>query len=371
MAQPFEQYNVKQDQLRGFAGQIYDIGAPKQLPYIAPDGAVKKVYTLVIDTASNSEAYSLDILGSTISYTSDGSATVAEIADGLAAAWQDDGIARGQFVASSDGVDTVTFTAVAPRVDVDIEENDNAAKMTLTETTAAAEEAGIGFGLFVYRDGTSTGVLGHRKCTLTNPGTAKQFTITVDSVDNTTEYRIDLEVHGIVYEVAYTSDGSATEAEITAGLDAALDSALSGVEGLTITSDADEVFITASVAGFNDFAVIGWTSNLAVDQNEEGDRPEDLIAGITSAGSYQQAPATIGGDAEWGPKTTIPVVYGNRIYVDGGASATRGGQVFVGQTGAEKGKAYTANDGSGGRLPVPKALAQWDGPNVIQLRLNA
>lgn len=371
MATPFEQYNVKQDMLGGFAGQIYDIGEPKQLPYIAPSGAVKKVYTLVIDTASNSEAYSLDILGSTISYTSDGSATKAEIADGIAAAWQADGIARGQFVASSDGVDTVTFTAVAPRVDVDITENANAAKMTLTNSTAAAEEAGIGFGLFVYRDGVSTGVLGHRKCTLTNPGSKKQFTVTVDSVDNSTEYRLDLKVFGVPYEVVYTSDGSATEAEITAGLDAALDTALSGVEGLAITSDADEVFITAAVAGFDDFEVLGWTSNLAVDLNAAGDRPEDLIAGVTSAGSYQQAPAAIGGAAEWGPKTTIPVVYGNRIYVDGGSGAARGGQVFIGQSGAEKGKAYTANDGSSGRLPVPKDLAQWDGPNVIQLRLNA
>lgn len=363
------QYEVREVQdTRARAGQVLDAQDPRELTFYRGADAATQVWTLVIDTASNSEAYSVTCKGSTISYTSDGSATKAEIADGLAAAWNADAVARGLFVASSDGVDTITFTATAARRDITIAESANAAKMTLTESTSPADEDSIAPGLVVYRDTASSGAGGSRQATLDNPGTAKVLTWTVDTATNSFEYVVFVEVEGTLYEVAYTSDGSATAAEITAGLDAAAD-ALS-IPGVTVTSTATEFILTANVAGFNDWRCTFHSAELAL-AITEGSDPHDLVAGIVRD-TYARQVDTIGGTSVSYPgRQPIPVVYDHHVAVEGGASAAYGDQVFIGQSGAEKGKLYNANDASETRLPLSKSVAKWVAPNEIKLYIRA
>lgn len=92
------------------------------------------VWQVVIAANSSAEAYGLNMLyptAASVSYTSDASATKAEIADGLAAAWNADADCAAAATAVSDGVDTITITSITDAW-LSIEEDENAAKMTTT-----------------------------------------------------------------------------------------------------------------------------------------------------------------------------------------------------------------------------------------------
>ena len=58
-------------------------------------GNVAQVSRIVVNTADNSHAYVIVLNGISITYTSDGTATVAEVADGLASAGKGEQL-RGQ-----------------------------------------------------------------------------------------------------------------------------------------------------------------------------------------------------------------------------------------------------------------------------------
>ena len=101
------------------------------------------VWELVVDTNSNTEAYGVNMrfpTAASVSYTSDGSATKPEIADGLAAAWNADVDCAAAATAVSDGVDAVTFTSIQDQW-LSIEEDENAAKVTLTQTVDSGDVA--------------------------------------------------------------------------------------------------------------------------------------------------------------------------------------------------------------------------------------
>jgi hypothetical protein len=92
------------------------------------------VWQVVIDTATDEEAYGLDMLfpaAADAVYTSLVDTTVAAIADGLAAAWNADATCAAAATAVSDGVDTVTITSITDQW-LKIAEDENAAKMTTT-----------------------------------------------------------------------------------------------------------------------------------------------------------------------------------------------------------------------------------------------
>lgn len=99
------------------------------------------VWELVVDTAANAEAYGVDMLypaAASVSFTSDASGTKAEIAAGLAAAWNADADCAAAATAVSDGVDTVTFTSITDQW-LSIVEDENAGKFTLTQTVDSGE----------------------------------------------------------------------------------------------------------------------------------------------------------------------------------------------------------------------------------------
>ncbi len=94
-------------------------------------------WTLVIDTATNGEQYGVNLVApgtDSIVITADGSTSKIEIADAIAAAWNLDAGCAAAATAVSDGVDTVTFTAVDTTTTLLLEEDENAAKVTLTPT---------------------------------------------------------------------------------------------------------------------------------------------------------------------------------------------------------------------------------------------
>lgn len=71
---------------------------------------VPQIDTVLVDTAVDSTAYTITIESVDVVYTSGVGATLAEIADGLAAAVASAAVPNAAVTASSDGVDTVTIT---------------------------------------------------------------------------------------------------------------------------------------------------------------------------------------------------------------------------------------------------------------------
>lgn len=97
------------------------------------------LYTYRIDTATNNDTYGVNLTApetSSITYVADGSATKAEIADGIALAWNADATCAKYAIAVSDAVDTVTF--FCHTLTVTIVEDEDAAKTTLTHVTIDA-----------------------------------------------------------------------------------------------------------------------------------------------------------------------------------------------------------------------------------------
>jgi len=107
----------------------------------------KQTATVVVDTATNSTIYTYTVNGVDITTTSDASATKIEIADALAVAHNSEPAVRGQVVAVSDGVDTVTLTSTVSGLAFTASDSDS--RLTTSAGTSNAAADSIGFGLIL------------------------------------------------------------------------------------------------------------------------------------------------------------------------------------------------------------------------------
>ncbi len=99
-------------------------------------------WELVIDTATDAEAYGVDMsapAAADIGFTSGVGTTKALIAAGIAAAWNANATCAAAATAVADGVDTVTFTSLTQDT-LTLAEDENGAKMTLTQVADTAED---------------------------------------------------------------------------------------------------------------------------------------------------------------------------------------------------------------------------------------
>jgi hypothetical protein len=130
-----------------FAGKRIGTNFPDNVRPLTAGGASQKVSTITVTLAVNDTPYAYTVVGEAIGYTSDAVATLPEIADGLAAAHNANSTAAARCIAVSDGVDTVTITAVETDDDFAISEAD--ANLTLATPTAASAGSAIPFGIGV------------------------------------------------------------------------------------------------------------------------------------------------------------------------------------------------------------------------------
>ena len=320
--------------------------------------AVAQVSTITVATATNSYKYTVTVADEPISFTSDASATKAEIADGLADAMNANSLSRGIGIAVTAGVDENTYTVGTHGLSVDVATAE--AKLTLATATAASDGSSIPFGVFVFHDGAG-GIQA------ANAGTAKSLTLAVDTVANASEYALTLWYEGASHTVAYTSDASATEAEISGGLKTAID--LLGLEMLTTSVDgSDDLVIAGTVAGFTDFGITAQDARQSLTEVAGSDLSE-VVACLTAFAYDEEATAVASNDTAFPSKQLVRGVAKGRVYVANGASASKSGRVYIGQSTAERGQAFTSNDGSGGRLPLPRAAAEWFGADIVLVKL--
>lgn len=152
MGSPLQGF-VRTERQPAVPGEIADVSPRTVLTYINDDPRAAQSDTITVATATNDKDYVVTINGIDITFTSDSTATVAEVADGLAAAIEAEPLVNGTVDAVSDGVDTVTLTAKVAGVGYTLSEDD--AELSTASVAANAEAAAIPFGRCVITNGLS------------------------------------------------------------------------------------------------------------------------------------------------------------------------------------------------------------------------
>lgn len=101
------------------------------------DNSTKQVDTCTIDTAGNSQVYTITLDGVVYSYTSDASATEGEIALGLVAAVNDSGAARSVASTTAIATDVAATVVLTARIGGDVVVVASGADTTTVNTTPA------------------------------------------------------------------------------------------------------------------------------------------------------------------------------------------------------------------------------------------
>jgi hypothetical protein len=221
-----------------------------KLSFTNDDPRAVQVDTVTIDTATDTEVYSVVINGIDIPFTA-ASAVAADIATGLAAAVNASGLVNGTVVATTSTADLI-LTAQIGGVGFTTEEGSNAAKMSLVNTTANATAAAVEFGRAVVSDGLSSG-----SNKLAKLASSANMTAQVQSLALTYDATVDALVGVTVYDPAtgltqtYNVEHTmATDADTSvialAGLLNAVLPANTVVVGHTV---ADTLDFTAEIAG--------------------------------------------------------------------------------------------------------------------------
>lgn len=200
--------------------------------------AVKQV---VVDTQANSREYTIVLCGLEVAITSDASGTKAEIANALA-----DAInafpENGRVEAESDGVDTVTITALQAGEDFDLYTLD--AYLTASEVTAASNVEAIDFGRIVCQTSDGLGI----QLPAANTPVAQVSHATPTNV-NSVRYEVGVRMDdGVSFSVSYPSDSSASVQEIVEGLVSQFNTE-APPSTVIATEDNTKVILTAEVAG--------------------------------------------------------------------------------------------------------------------------
>lgn len=155
----YGQYHAK-----AFPGQMDGIGNIGVRPFINSALDAKNTWTVATPSSvDNSSDYSVTVSGGAIpaaitaTFTTDGSATQAELTAGLLAAIQATDI--GSYFSITEASNTITLEALVPNVAYTVTSPTNASTtndLTVTETVTEAISALIPFGRFVHRSTSGT-----------------------------------------------------------------------------------------------------------------------------------------------------------------------------------------------------------------------
>lgn len=253
-----------------YPGQVYDnMRASDFISLINSAPQAGQVSVVTVGGATNDKTYTLTILGVAVSYLSDASATVEEIVDGLVAAVNASSAVNGYVSAVKLTSSTLSITGSAFGVlSFDISEDD--AQLSIA-TTAADLADPVRFGLGVVKTADRVGRL-----PASSDFVGARHTL-VFTASNSQTYTVTFSVGGNTRTASFTADASATKAEITTGLKAAIDAF--GIPGLVTTAvnSGDDLQIDAP-AGQD--LVIGATSAgtgaIAVTRNNGPSKPAEV-----------------------------------------------------------------------------------------------
>ncbi len=269
------------------AGQARGTG--RDNAYVAGGGQVE-IWSLEVTGAVDDTDYSFDVIlnADTHSTTIDSGtgATVTTIAAALVARLNADPDLAG-FILASNLAGVITLTGLVTG-QVFTTQNLAANMGNLSNTQDAADRPDIPFGICLTKTDENT-------CELPSASTLNlQVSTLTPVVANSTIYSALVKWNGNQYPATYTSDGSATATEISAGLTLAINTAMPTTSVLA-TDDDPDVTLSSEVRGFP-FEVVITSGNIAVVETTASNHGK-LIGASMHTQAY--APATIGGDTVW------------------------------------------------------------------------
>lgn len=331
------------------------------------DPQAAEVWDLVIDTATNSEDYGLNLtdpVSASIVYSADSSTGKDEIAAGLVAAWNESPLCRMVAEATDDGVDTVTLTGVVAGAAFTVAEDENAAKMTLTNTTNAAEADAVPFGramistAYESDEAEELGVIAKSTAL-----TAQVDTLTVDYAASE-EYTVIIEVGGdryLIGPIVADTDDATTSALIHNAINAMMPANTV----ISTNPAATSVVLTAEVAGKPFKTTVGLltgtTARLSVAHTTATPQTDfnRVFAGVSCVAYDQQQAAIDSEAAEYPANAGVTVMKKGQIWVESSEAVTQHSDVYVelDGTSANVGKFFTS--GSATRVLVDPAKAHW------------
>lgn len=349
----------------GRAGDPADSGPKDIISLINDDPRTAQVSTITVDSASNSTTYSVTLNEVVISFTSDASATTAEIATGLAAAINAEPLVAASVSAeAASAVVTVTSSYAGRAFTLTSSEAD----LTLATGTANDSADPVPFGAAVIFDPADakygrllkTANLSARTRTITVGGTAENAKLLI----------VTLTINGRVYTGQAVTSGSATVSNVAISLlttindiapaDTVLATSSSGV--VTLTAEAPGVDFDVSVVGdklTTMTLVIGGESFVAFDSID------DAFAGIAQTGYRHE---TAGATGEFAGGSAMSVMRSGRVKVDTAEQVLPGRPVYVSMT---DGKTFRQS-AADGYIKLPRC--SWKGSlsaSVGVLSLNA
>lgn len=328
----------------GVAGQLADTSNRDVVSRVNDSPRTAQVSTVTVDNVVNSTEYSFTANGVEVAYTSDGSATNAEIVAGLKAALEAEPLLSGRILAVATSATVLTLTErVAGSGGFAISDSDD--NLTTATTTAADEADPIGFGLAVIGDTRG------RTCKAPAAAgiTARSVVITPTAV-NSAVYTVNIVHNGVSRGYSYTADGSATAQEIVEGLATAINAGMPANSVVATENDAT-LTLTAEVKG-EDFAVV-LGPNLA-QAAFAGQTLADVFAGVTllSHAETNESEGYPGG-------ATCAVIRKGRVFVETEADIASASRVFVRVAGSGTIGAFAGSRTAGETVELPPHVASW------------
>lgn len=345
----FRAADVQNLMIPGVIGLLVDADSAECETIINSDPQALKTYTVVVGTQANSRAYSYTVDGTTVSYTSDASGTKAEICNGLAAAHLVAPGARGQYTATSDGVDTVTLVAVHTDVDTTVATSD--AYLTVTNTVAAADAATVPFGRACIKLGSSNGYG-------TDTGStayAAKFTAMVQTLTiaytSGAVYQVDILWRGQWYSASTigATDLAATNAALLANINTVM--AVAGTYNVTATSGASTtITLTSDIAGEGFSVKASCTTaaslTLALTTVPVLSDITKCFAGVSVATLDNEVTTVEGSEAKYAANAGVQVMRKGRIMVASTESPTPLDKVYIITTAGSTQGTFTKTQGA-------------------------
>jgi len=377
---------VQSRDAQAFIGQVIGNYLAELLTNKAP--ATKQVSTITVGGANNSTPYTVTIDGESASYTSDATATVAEIHAGLIAAINAAPAVRGKMVPSGTSP-TLTLTGVYPGIayTVSVDDDSTGDLGAVAATTATDSADPVSFGLAMVKTGFMTDEadpVGH--VATTSDFTAQVITMTVGTdvtANNGLSTLIQFRGQRFTVESEFNASHAQTLTDHTANINTLLDAKYGTGNGIVAANNGDDITLTAENPG-DEFEA--WTTATG---SGTGVVSKAYTTGPSTATSFMRVFAgvskrrhdiedtTLGGDDPAYPANVgVETVYEGDIWVSSAQSISYGDGVYVSLATATKGKFYNAIGTD--YIWLPPEVARWErderstgSASIALLRVNA
>lgn len=327
-----------------------------------------QIWTVTVDTAVNDTGYTFDVEGVAISFTSDATATTAEIQAGLVAAYNASPVAFGMATAAGTDPDVVI---TGRNAGINFEVSDSDANLTTVETQDAAQADRIPFARLMVTQGfqSSPSLEANELGALAK---SSLLTAQVDTYlmtyQDAIRMSIFVEIEGETYEGSIVTAAASNIATEGALLNTALNAALPA-NSVVATFATATITLTSEVAGKSFKSWLVYQATVAADpitaaqtKTSTGLVSDDIAkaaVGLSMRRADVENATVAGDDPSYAPTFGVEVLSNGTMWVDSPGAVTPSDPVYVelGVT-ADNGKFFTA--ASATRVLLPSTLARWE-----------